>query len=185
MDKPKAETPSRPHIRFDRKNAAIGVLVLAILVSVGMWLVFRKDNQPVQSDQNNPSQVITNALSKQNGASKEELEAALRNNPTKEQRIQLLQILSGEAQKRGDFHAAVDYMQQTYDAGLKDALLTQNIGILYLEKLNDKARALKYLKMSLDDARATVTEKPYLEKVIATNEKKIKELEGQGVEAAR
>lgn len=184
MDKSKAETPSRPHIRFDRRNAAIGVLVLAILVSAGIWWMGR-DKEPVQSDQNNPSQVITNALSKQSGASKEELEAALRNNPTKEQRIQLLQILSGEAQKRGDFQAAVDYMQQAYDAGLKDALLTQNIGILYMEKLNDKAKALKYLKMSLDDARATVTEKPYLEKVIATNEKKIKELEDQGVKAAR
>lgn len=184
MNKAKVAPPSS-HLRFDRKNAAIGFFVLAILLSAGIWWVGQKDDVRPQSERNKPSKVISDALNTKDGASQAELEAALKNSPTKQEKIQLLQLLAVEAQKKNDLETALDYMKQTYDAGLKDPNLTMNIGMLYLEKMHDKPQALKYLKLSLSDAQSGGAEAAMSENLKTFLTGKIKELEDQGVKAAK
>jgi|GEM_PF-1905160 len=182
--KPKAIVSSKPHMRFDRRNAAIGVLVLAILLSAGIWWVARMNDHTRQSPVNKPSQVIHDALYKKDGASTSELQAALKNNPTKDEKIQLLQFLAGDSEKHNDYKTAVDYLKQAYSAGLNDANLTMNIGMIYLEKLQDKSQALKYLRIAQSLIQGSQSQTAQADNTKTFLAQKIKELEDQGVKAA-
>ncbi|HEX6462374.1 MAG TPA: hypothetical protein VFZ58_03860 [Candidatus Saccharimonadales bacterium] len=113
------------------------------------------------------------------------LKEALTKSPSNEEKQQLLQLLAGDAQRRGDFKAAVSYLEQAHEAGVTVAVLVQNIGGLYLEKLNDKPQALKYFKKARLLAEQQKNEDPYSEQNIQYLDSKIKELEAQGVAPAQ
>lgn len=183
MDKPDV-TSKKPHIRWDKKNALVGLIVLVILLGAGLawYFMMRKDEAPVSKD--TPGSIISQALNTRDGVSRLKLEEALKNKPTKEEKIQLYQLLANDAQKRGDFQAAVDYLRQAYDTGLKSANLAQSIGSLYLENLNNKPEALKYFRLGLEQAKTNADGDPFAGDIRTYLEQKIKELEDQGVKAA-
>jgi len=171
----------KPPTRFDRKNALIGGIVLVVLIAAGItWVIVQRDKPKVIKAV--PSTTITKSLQSKDGVTEQTLKDALDSNPTNSQKIQLLQLLANKAQQRGDLKTAVSYLVQAYDAGLKDPLLTENIGFLYCDQLHDNSQALKYLRISLQEVKGSSA--AYAQNLTTTLNKAIKALEDQGVKAA-
>lgn len=183
MDKP--ENTPKPHMRWDKKNAIIGLIVFVLLLGGGLaWYVLtRPEEKPVS--QHAPAAVIDRALNSRDGATRFQMEEALKNNPTKEQKQQLLQLLSNEALQREDYQAAANYLRQTYESGLKTTNLVQSLATIYLEELNNKPEALKYFKLGIDLAEKNAEGDPFIGDIKKYMEEKIKDLEAEGVQAAK
>ncbi len=163
--------------------AVIVIAAGAALVAV-IFLQTRNSTQTEQAKEVTPSGTIKEALDTGKTPGEATLKEALSKNPNTEEKQQLLQFLADDAQRRGDFKAAVSYLEQAYQAGVKVGLLVQNIGVLYLEKLNDKSQALKYFKEARALTEQQKNEDPLSEQNIQYLDTKIKELEAQGVTPA-
>lgn len=162
----------------------IVVLVVAGVLAVVIWLQ-QKNSQTTQAPpKTTPNSIVKEALEGKDRPSESELKAALAKNPTSEERQQLLQFLSSEAQERGDYETAVSYLKQAYEGGVTVAILVQNIAILYQEKLQDKPQALKYYKIARQLAQEQKDEDPYGQKTLDYINEKVKQLEAEGVTPA-
>lgn len=174
-------TSDRRHMHWDKKNALIGIVVAVVLLAAGIgWVMYQRSHKP--QGKVVPKDIIAQALNNPSKAKTQTLLDALASNPTKDQRLQLLQLLANNYQQVGDYKTAVSYMVQAYNAGLADPLLTENIGFLYLNKLNDKSQALKYFNISLQEAKSS--QASYAPNIVNTLNKNIKALEDQGVKAS-
>lgn len=185
MEKSDVVPPIAVQSRSNKKKLllALAVLVALLLGGGAAWYLLAHKEKP-QAAKDKPSVIINQALNTRDGVSRLRLEAALQNNPTKEEKQQLLQFLANDAQKNNDFQAAVNYLKQAYDAGLKTANLAQSIGTLDLEKLHNKPEALKYFKLGAEAAKTNQEGDPFSGNILSYLEQKITELEGEGVKAA-
>lgn len=185
MKKPKAKVvTSAPnhHLRFDRKNAVVGIVVLLLLVAAASWWLAAKD-EPREVSKTPAKEVVSDALFTKEGASRQQLEDALAQSPSDQERRQLYQLLANKAYEEENYRAAAAYLERAYEAGSKEVMAAQSIAVLYLEKLKDKEVALKYFILARDHLRKN-PDMPYAEQLGKALESEIKKLEDEGVTAS-
>lgn len=104
MDKAATE-PTRPHLRFDRKNAVIGLLLLVLLLGGGLWYwaANRPPKEPPSKYPQYSEQQLVNAVNKLYGQSKftEAIELIQAQKTLNDSKTQLL--LAGAYANKGDF----------------------------------------------------------------------------------